>query len=74
MTYEIRDYETGQRVKCKTSEIRSTLFDMFPQRDNVDTANINFIADYYEGKHSYLLTTCDVMNSFNIVIFNTGQN
>lgn len=73
MLYEIRDNWAERSYMVRGADIRAKLNDMMPQCDEKTAESIDFIADYYEGKHSFRLLTIERENTLDIAIFNTGE-
>lgn len=73
MTYEITDNWTGHTIICRGADIRRKLNDMIPQSDIKTAESIDFIADFYEGKHNYRILTIERENFLDIAIYNTGS-
>lgn len=73
MIYEIKDRWTGKTIICRGADIRSKLDEMMPQCDSKTAESIDFIADFYEGKHNYRTLTIERENILDIAIYNTGS-
>ena len=61
MAYIIQDMETLSVHRVQPWEVRHFLNDAIPQGTEQVYNTINFVADYFEGKHLYFSVIPDLM-------------
>lgn len=74
MLYELRDNWAERSYMVRGADLRSKLYEILPQCDCDTEDAINFIADFYEGKHNYRSLTIKHENDLLVAIYATGAS